>query len=367
MKKILFSIPELRGGGAEKVLIDILKNLDKEKYEITLLLFYRKAVYLDEVPKNIKIISISDKLGYKFSKLWTKIFCKVPDFFYKMMIKEDYDVEIAFMEGLSTKFIAHSSNKKSEKIAWVHTDLKDNHWTKWFFKNLEEENNCYSKFNKLIFVSEDSKKAFENEFKNNEVLKETIYNPVIGYEIEEKAKEIEITYEGFTIISSGRLSKPKGFDRLIKAHGELVKKYPHQLIIIGEGSERENLELLIKELDLSDSVKLKGFIKNPYPYIKAADLFICSSRAEGYSLVVAEAVIMEKAIISTAVTGPKEILKDGEFGMICGNSTEGIKNSMEKFLADKSLVKFYEDKSSKGKKNLDYRKLINEIEKLLDK
>ncbi|MGL4656706.1 MAG: glycosyltransferase [Sarcina sp.] len=362
MKKVLIAMPDLRGAGAEKVLIDILNNINLEKFDVTLILFMRRGIHMDEIPSKVKVICMSDKLGTGLYKYWMKMFYLAPRFFYKMFIKEKFDTEIAFMEGIPTKLIANSPNRDSKKIAWVHIDLEKLHWTKQFFKSYEEEEFCYDMFNEIEFVSKDSQLAFERLFSKNKSVKKVIYNPIISDEIECKAMLENIKNDIFTVISSGRLTKQKGYDRLLKAHKELVNQYPHKLVILGEGEERESLENLIKELKIQNSVELKGFIKNPYPYIKAADVFICSSRTEGFSLVVAEALVLKKPIISTEITGPKEVLNNGEFGLLCESSVEGIKNGLEKLLSDRSILDEYKKRSLKGKESLDYKKIIIEIE-----
>ncbi len=366
MQKILFVMPNLPSGGAEKVLIDILKNIDKKKFDITLLLFAMGEVYDKDIPKEINIKCIKDIMKFIPGRVWLHIAKYFPKLFYKFIIKEKYDTEIAFMEGLATRFVAGSNNIKSKKVAWIHADLLKNHFTKnMFLKGKEEES--YSKFNDLVFVSNDAKTSFNNLFKENKSNKHVIYNPIITDEIEAKSNEENIKFDDFTIVSVGRLDYQKGYDRLISAHAELVNTYPHKLVILGEGHERENLEKIIKDKNVKSSIELKGFIKNPYPYIKAADLFICSSRSEGYSLVVAESMVLERPILATDITGPREVLNKGKYGILCDNSEVGIKDKLKEVLDNKNLIHIYKQKSIQGKKSLDYKSVINDIEMLLIK
>lgn len=365
MKSVLFVMPNLGGGGAEKVLIDILKKINKKKFNITLVLFKKEGNYANDIPKEIKVIEIANSFPILPGRIWIKILKKYPKSFYKFIIKENYDVEIAFMEGVSTKFVANSFNENSKKIAWVHIDMLKKHWTDSMYYK-DEEKICYDKYNDIVFVSKDAAKSFDKLFKKEYKNKRIIYNPIIDDEITEKAERNLIEYKDFTIISSGRLDKQKGYDRLIKAHSKLVKNFPHNLVILGEGIERENLEKIIRDLGVESSVELKGFMKNPYPYIKAADLYVCSSRTEGYPLVVAETVILEKAILATNITGPKEILDNGLYGKICDDSEYGIYEGIREFLIDKNLVKIYEEKSKIGRSTLNYKKVIRNIEDLIE-
>ncbi|MGL5822530.1 MAG: glycosyltransferase [Sarcina sp.] len=362
MKKILFTMPNLRGGGAEKVLIDILKNIDKSKFDVTLFMLSNTGVYLDEIPSHVKVKTASEKLKLN-ERLCSVFLKKFPRLFYKLNIKESFDVEIAFMEGYMTKMVANSTNEKSKKIAWVHIDLLAKHWTEYIFKDNEEEESCYNKFDDIIFVSKEAMNEFDKLFKTK-ASKSVIYNPIITEEIIKKSNEETINFEKFTIISAGRMDKQKGFDRLIKAHAQLVGKKDHDLVLLGQGPELEELKQLAISLNVSNSVKFLGFQKNPYKYIKAADFFVCSSRSEGYSLVVAESLVLEKPIITTNITGPTEVVNHGEYGMICESSEEGIRDAIEKFLFDKELLQEYREKSKLGKCALDYKKVIEQIESL---
>ena len=364
MKKILFVMPNLRGGGAEKVLIDILKNIDKKKFHITLLLFNMGEIYDEEIPKDINVKCVKDIMKFMPVRIWSRLAKYFPKLFYKLIIREKYDTEIAFMEGLATRFVAGSDNMKSKKVAWIHADLLKFHWTKSMFLEGKEEDS-YSKFDDLVFVSSNAKVAFSNLFKENKSRKHVIYNPIIAHEIELKSNQDNIKFDDFTVVSVGRLDYQKGYDRLIKVHADLVNMYPHKLVILGEGPEREELEKLINNLSVENSVELKGFVKNPHSYIKAADLFISSSRSEGYSLVICESMILEKPILATNVTGPREILCEGKYGILCDDSKEGIKEKLKEVLENKKLLDLYREKAIQGKKTLDYKSVIKEIELLL--
>ncbi|WP_217077941.1 glycosyltransferase [Clostridium baratii] len=363
MKKIMFMMPNLNGGGAEKVLVDILNNLSTEKYDITLILLQKEGIYLKKLNEKIKVKFLIKKNIF-LERLQRYLIKYIPAFYYKMKIKDQYDVEIAFLEGQVTKLISNSKNKKSKKIAWIHTDLLKFNWVKRDFIGNQQEK-CYKVFNELIFVSNDCKKSFDIMFKNNNNKYKIIHNPVIGEDIIKKANEYNTEDNVLTVVAIGRLNKIKGFDRLLLSHKKLIKNYNHKLIIIGEGSERENLEKKIRELNIEKSVELKGFLENPYPFIKNSDVFVCSSRAEGYSLVVVEALCLGKAIVSTAVSGPKEILGKNEYGIICENSIEGIYNGLEIMLKDKKVRRHYEKKAIARFNDFDSFKCLKKIDDII--
>lgn len=375
-KKVLFLIRNLDGGGAEKVLTDIVKNINKDKFDITVMTIFDSGIYRKDVKKYVtyktffkelkpgknilqKIINV---IRWKFRELLLMLPAK---YLYSIKIKDKFDVEVAFLEDRSTKIISASNNKLSKKVSWVHTDLELNNWGLKYYKNIDEQKMAYDKFDSIIFVSNDAMKKFKKAFPSNNKDKQVIYNPIINEDIIKKSTEENIKFDEFTIVSVGRLVNQKGYDILLKAHANLVKSYPHKIIILGEGSERENLEQLKKDLNISETFELKGYVSNPYPYMKASDMYISSSRAEGYSLVISEAIILNKAILSTDVTGPMELLDEGKFGIICDGSEEGITSALKKVLRNKELIKIYEEKSKERSRSLNYKKIILEIESLL--
>lgn len=182
MKKIMFMINSLYGGGAEKVLQTLLRNLNYDKYDVTLYSMHREELKSDCFPSRLHYKVIFDsyngnsKLCAKLYRIYVKIKGKIflycsSSTFYRIFIHERYDVEIAFIEGESTKIVAGSSNKKSKKIAWVHVDLQANPWTDFLYKNIEDESIHYRRFDKIVCVSEAVKKAFVEKYEMIEDLR----------------------------------------------------------------------------------------------------------------------------------------------------------------------------------------------------
>jgi glycosyltransferase involved in cell wall biosynthesis len=367
MKKLLIAIDNLGGGGAEKVLITLLNNLDTNKFSVTLLLLFNEGVYLNEVPPHVKINYLFNPKSTLIRKTIYKLFKYSPaEKIYKNFIKETYDVEIAFLEGSTTKLISGSTNPNSQKIAWVHTDFSNYHWTVHYYKNNEEERLQYKSFNEIVFVSDDARKGFENTLHLKKNLN-VIYNPINTEEIIEKSKEEEITFDNLTVISVGRLIPQKGFDRLIKAHANLLKAgIKHHVVILGEGEERERLEQLCRDLNVESSVKFLGFQTNPYKYINAADIFVSSSRVEGLSLVVAEALILEKPVISTRCSGPIELLDNGKYGLIVENTGDALYDGLSFLLINNDERKKYELLAKQRKSFFDIQKVMEQIHELID-
>lgn len=375
MKRILFVIDNLTGGGAEKVLYDILRNIDLSKYKIELFLLENKGIYKEKVQKlgiNIDYLFkerkdlFSNILYRKFKSMIIRIlryfYCRYP-FLIRKLKNKNYDVEIAFLEGYSTVLIANRKNN-SKKIAWVHIDLEKH---RILNKNIERIS--YQKVDKIICVSEDSKKSVLNLYPENKDKIRVVYNPIDKDNILEKSKEkIEIKKDKLNVITVGRLNYQKGYDILLQTHKKLIKEgLNYNLIILGEGPERKNLEKYIKDNNLEKNIQLLGFKENPYSYLKEADIFVSSSRYEGYPLVLCEAVCLGKPIIATNCTGPKEILENSRYGLMAEvENVDDLAEKMKKLILNEELRKKYSDLSKERAEIFDIKKTMQEIEDLLD-
>lgn len=350
MKKILIVQDSLNGGGAEKVLIDILNNVDYTKYTVNLLLLFNQGVYLNSINKNVKVRTIMPnekynniiykKIYWLFANTIYKFFCAL---LYKKYVKEKYDIEIAFMEGPSTVFVSKSKNKLSRKIAWIHADLSK-HRTMKFTK----EKSVLSTFDSIVCVSDMVKEVLDKLYPNLHNKTQVLYNIIDSDNIRKMAEEyIPDKFKKNTIVTLGRLERVKRIDLIIKAHKILLdNNIENNLKIIGIGSELNNLIKLTKELGVKDSVTFEGFKENPYPYIKKCDIFTLTSDNEGMSLVIAEALVLGKAILSTKSGGPENLLANGKYGICveCGNEKE-IAINLKRLIEDSSLLNRYQEKS----------------------
>lgn len=360
--KILFIENNLAGGGAEKVLLTILESLDAPQYDITLLLIKNTGIYINKVPSyvNVKYMIDVSKENQHFPAD-NNVLKK----YYQEEIGNDYDIEIAFLEGPPTKLLSFSTNTRSIKIAWVHIDLQKVHWTYSYYKSLEEELNAYKMMNYVIFVSENAKNGFEQLFHTSLSNSIIIKNPIDLKKINLLANEYKIEYKGFTCVIVGSLVNRKGHSRLLYAMGHLFDiGYHFHLYIIGEGSEKTSLMELSHLLNIADYVHFMGFLINPYPYIKKADLLISSSIAEGYPLVSCEALALSTPIMATDCTGNRDVLKNGTYGMLVDNSERGIFEGLKKILDDHSLYDTLKQKASWGVNEICYTERISQIKEL---
>ena len=370
MKKVLFLIDNLNAGGAEKSLVTLLNNFDFDKYDVTLFLLSKEGVYLKELNNKIKLKYIFDIEGCKIKVLLNKVIRKMFFWFISKskllnkwkniinnILDDEYDTYISFMEGISTKIIDLIAPLDKNRIAWVHTDVSTYTWYKKYYKSKIEELDCYRRYNHIVCVSKDSKKGFEKSYFINDCVK-VIYNALDKDIIYKKSKEKVNLSDKLNICCIGRLEHEKGQDILINALSKVNKDI--KLYLLGDGSNRKKLENLVEELGLSDNVDFIGFEENPYKYIKNCDVVISPSRHEGFSLVVAESIILEKMIISTKCSGPVEILDNGKYGILVENQDD-LSININKILKDKNIIEKYEYLSRERKSIFDIKLTIDKV------
>ncbi len=364
MLKVLFFIETLGGGGAEKVLCDLVNHMDRTKFDIAVQTLWPsegrkkladgiryKSVYPSRSRANVMRMRIESALGLT----------------YRLHIRDDYDIEAAYLEMGSTKMIASSSNKKAKKIAWVHCDLASR--AKDLEKYVKQAALAYRRIDRVVCVSKDALQSFRALF-GDETPAEVLYNTVDDSEILRMAEEPlpeGLKKRRMTVVTLGRLTHQKAYDRLLKVHKQLVDEgFEYDLWILGEGEERARLEAYAKENGLTDSVRFFGFRNNPYPFVKCADLLVCSSRFEGLSTFVTEGLILGKPIVTTDCTGMRELLGDSEYGFITPNSREGLYVGMKKCLSEPALLKLYEERAGARGKDFSAEALTRKTEAFLE-
>ena len=376
MKKILIFVDSLNEGGVSKVLLDLLENINKEKYDITVMSLYNQGVYIDEVRKyakykycfNIPDANDNSLKAKLYRKYWGGMLRLPESFMYRWFVKEKYDIEIAFMHGWSTKFISGSNNQGSKKIAWVHVDLVTWNRVDGVFKNLEHHKKAYSKFDEVICVSQTVKEGIEKKYdvKNAKV----IYNPINREKIlklsNEKIEDIKLSNK-FKLISVGRLSEQKGYDRLLRVFKKLKSDGLNiELLLVGNGDKYNELSKYILVNKLTNDVVLLGFKDNPYKYVKTSDLFVCSSISEGFSLVIGESMAVGIPVISVDCPGPNEVLGFGKYGYLVNNNENDLYNGIKDVIDNKSLYENYRKKAIERGKMFSINGFINKIEVILD-
>lgn len=378
MKRILFIMHSMPIGGAEKVLIDILDNIDYTAYDIDLLLYTNEGELLPKVNKNVRIYAAFEP---RKRTLWRRIIGRIEkmlnlvDYIEKKhtrkVIHSNYDCIISFCQGPAHKLHTFLLDRASKHISWVHNDLRLNNWGKLFFHNdVKRQEDAYNMMTDIIFVSNGTKNAFEELFTiDKEVNKKVIYNIVNSCNIREHAKDFVIPKpkDKFLFLNSGRLVEQKAQMRLIEVAKLLKEKhFNFEIWIMGKGPLEAKLQKAIIDDGLSDVVNLIGQKENPYPYMNAADAFVLSSRHEGFSIVVCEALVLGKPIISTKVVGPNELLQDSKYGILVNEDIVSIENAMILLMSDNHIVNHYSKAAIERSKMFDVSTAMLEIYKVIE-
>lgn len=356
LKKILFLMPSMVGGGAERTLINLLSKMDYNRYHVDLLVVSNNGVYLNQVPRQVEILGLFKNdflvrvLAFLQKKYGLQLLYK---YVIKKKVKKKYDVGISFLDGNFTDllFLIQGLNKR---ITWVHSSYKTYRNFAKFYENEKYRNKLmvkrYGKLDAIYFVSNDAMAEFIQIFGTYPKM-EVIYNLINEKQIQSKAAQFSAqanSFKGFTFLALGSLLPVKGFDRLIRASAIVKNKgFDFSVKIVGEGPERQNLQKLIAEFNLEGNVELLGFNNNPYPLLKRATVFVMTSVSEALPTALCEAMILKKPVIVTNCSGCRELVDKGNYGLMAEQSDTDLAQKMTQLLSDPSLISFYEEKSLK--------------------
>lgn len=305
--------------------------------------------------KNIKVKSLYPKAFDEYNTIQKKIISfkllALKKHIYRKYIENNYDVEVAFLEGPITNLLS-VKNTKTSKIAWIHNDIN-----LVFGKTLKSKikkiynKKIYSKYQRLVFVSKHNLQKFEECYKLN-VPKEVVHNYLNKQNVIEKAKESVQNFQNentINFLTVARLVNQKAIGRLISVHEKLIKNgYNHKFYVVGDGPLRNELEQKIKDLNLGETFILLGQKENPYPYIKQTDYFCLLSYYEGLPMVLLEAKQLNKYIIITD-TASREALEGYENKLIVENSENGIYEGLKNVIENqyKPIIKEENDDENK--------------------
>ena len=344
-KKILFIITGLVGGGAEKALLNLLGIINKNAYDINLLVIFADRVGSKQIA-NVNVCTLfptAKSIVYKLAKhLYINLgIDHLIRHITLRKVQKKYDTMVSFLEGDSLLYHSFLYDNANVNVSWVHTDFVENYWSKRHFVG-DDEFKAYTSLNKLVFVSEYAKKQFAKVFDLPHTIKQYVCANVINVdEIKEKSLEPidDIVKTKFTICSVGRLEKVKGYDMVINAAKILKERnIDVDFWILGTGSQEKQLREQLRQNQCEDMVRLLGYKDNPYPYMKLADIYLSSSYAEGLPLVLCEAQCLEKPIIATKTIGALQLLKDGNNCRLIDISAVVMASTIEDWMANNNCV-----------------------------
>lgn len=355
-KKVSIVIPSLRGGGAEKVMINIMSKLDRNKFDIVLILLKKEGPYIDLIPEDIFVIDLnSNRARSSVFKLLKELNKNRPNIILSTL--GYLNLILLSIKPLllwRPKIIVREANTPSKDMEGL-SNIK-----KFLFKRLYRH--LYKKADTVIAQCEDMKSDMINYLGVSGENIECIFNP-LDIEKIKYLKKINNPYSEnvINLIAIGRLEYQKGFDNLIRAF-EIVNKNNKNthLTILGEGSLKKELQNLINELNLNDKISLVSFKKNPYPYYYYSDMYILSSRWEGFPNTLLEALACETKVLSfDCKSGPREILDNGEYGIL-------IKKEDFNDLAE-GIIRYLNEPNKTGSRASKYsiENIVMEYEKVL--
>lgn len=368
-RKIIFLIPNLKHGGAEKVLINLVNNLEQEKYDITVQTLFDVGVHKKGLKPYIHYKSFLKK-EFRGNTILFK--CFSPEFWWRRIVKEQYDIAVSYLEGPTARILNGCNDMTTKTVSWLHIELNTPQLAAQGFRGVDEAKAAYENFDRIIAVSHNVKECFINNLRVKHPI-DILYNTNETEIIQKKAKAT-IDDKRFAVgdvpcvCSVAKLMKTKGYDRLLEVHKRLLEEgVAHRVFILGIGEEQKYLESKIKEYGLTESFILLGFHENPYQYVSRCDLYVCSSRREGFSTAVTEALIVGTPVVSTDCSGAKELLgKFDEYGIVVENSTEGIYQGMKKMLTDSVLLAHYKEQATIRGSYFSREKTVKAVEEMLD-
>jgi len=367
MKKILFLIHDLGQGGAEKVLVNLVNNMDDSKFDITVMALFDCGENKQFLTSSVKYKSWCKKMMPGNSHLM-KLF--PPMQLHRMIVREHYDIEVAYLEGPCARVISGCMSPETKKVSWIHIEQQDEKNAAESFRNVQEARESYAKFDKIVCVSETVKKSFFNALKINAVY-QVLYNTNENKKIISAAKEavdnIELHGKSIKIVGVGKLLKSKGFDRLLRISKRLVDEcFNIHTYILGDGPERDNLSRYIYENKLEGQVTLLGYQLNPYKYVAKCNLFVCASHAEGFSTATTEALIVGIPVCTVEVSGMKEMLgENNEYGLVVENSDDALYEGIKRMLTEPGLLEHYKQQAEIRGKDFSTEETVAAVEQML--
>ncbi|WP_377864782.1 glycosyltransferase [Bacillus sp. R86525] len=381
-KKILITSFDMAIGGVERSLIGLLNTIDYSKYDVDLMLFKHEGEFLFLLPKlpnllkevkqyttfrkSIKQILQEGQITIGMARTLGKILGDVHGRYVKSAevgyfviqygwritlpfipkLEEEYDIAISF---LWPHYFVGDKVRAKRKIGWIHTDYSN------INLNANMEYKMWSKMDNIVAVSEGCRDSFlsilPNVNKDVEII-ENILSPEFVREQahrEDVMKELQMKPGKIKLVTVGRLSYAKGIDVAMHALRKLLDEgYDMEWYVVGYGALEAELRKLLVELNLGKHFFLLGKKTNPYPYIKACDIYVQPSRYEGKAVTVREAQIIGKPVLITNFSTAKSQVQDGIDGLITEMGINGIVNGIKKLIEDKELREALVENTLKG-------------------
>jgi glycosyltransferase involved in cell wall biosynthesis len=363
----LFYIHDLGPGGAEKVLVNLVNNLDPQQFDITVMSLVGGGVNEQFLKPHIRYMTCFKKLPRGHIHLLKLL---TPKLLHKWFIKERYDIEVSYLEGPSARIISGCPNADTKLVSWVHVEQHTKAVVARAFRTYAESKRCYDRFHQTICVSEYVKKDFLALYPGLspiDVLYNTNETNQILQKKDEPIEEGVFTPGEIRICGVGKLMPNKRFDRVVRIHKRLREEgYPVHTYLLGDGPEQNNLEEFVRSNQLSQTVTFLGYQTNPYKYVAKCDLFVCASIAEGFSTAATEALIVGTPVCTVEVSGMKEMLgENNEYGIVTENDEEALYQGMKRLLDDPQLLAHYKEQALLRGKTFSTENTVKAVQDML--
>lgn len=367
LKKILFFIHDLGPGGAEKVLVNLVNNMDPDQYDITVMTLVDGGVNRQFLKHHIRYLTCFQKLPRGHIHL-LKLFS--PKQLHLHFIKEKYDIEVSYLEGPAARIVSGCPYADTKLVSWIHIEQHTKSVAAKSFRSYRESVRCYRAFKQTICVSEYVKQDFLGLYPNLEsvaVLYNTNETDDIVHLANEPVPEEMLKEAAVRFCGVGKLIKIKGFDRILRIHKRLIDQgYPIHTYLLGIGSEQGKLEDFVQQNSLENSVTFLGYQTNPYKYVANCDLFLCASFAEGFSTAATEALIVGTPVCTVEVSGMKEMLgENNEYGIVTENDEEALYQGIKRLLDEPALLAHYKKQAQLRGKDFSKENTVKAVEEML--
>ncbi|NLG84439.1 MAG: glycosyltransferase [Firmicutes bacterium] len=314
--KVALFLPSLRGGGAERVMVNLAQGFAAQGLKVDLVLAKAEGPYLSQVSPEVRVVDLKVSRVLACLPGLVRYLRQVRP--QALLSAMDHANIVALwarkLARVSTRIVV--SVHSTPSMATLHAKTLRGRlmplWVRPFYPWADA----------IVAVSHGVAEDLIRFIGFPREKVQVIYNPVVTPELFAKAHE-HLDHPWFVpgeppvVLSVGRLTPAKDYPTLIKAFALVCKERPARLMILGEGEERPTLEALIKELDLTQYIALPGFVENPYKYMKRAACFVLSSQWEGLPTVLIEAIALGVPVVATdCPSGPREILEGGRLGTL---------------------------------------------------
>jgi glycosyltransferase involved in cell wall biosynthesis len=337
--KILFVIPSLGGGGAERACVNLLKHLNRSQFGLSLALFCKAGPYLSELPPDVVVFDLKTPNHWDSRLIWrlAQLLRKTqPDIVFSILRYTNVVTLLAARLARSeARILINEQNRLREEFA-----VFGGGWIKSIFVR-----HLYPWADGITVISQGIQQELIRDFDLPESKIQVIYNPVDVAAVQALSK-LPVEHPWFLdnsepiVVAAGRLHPQKGFEYLIRAFQRVVTAVPARLVILGEGPSRPHLEGLVMKLGLEDVVALPGFQQNPYSWMARAAAFVLSSLYEGFGNVIVEAMALGVPVVATRCpSGPDEIIDNEVNGLLVPVADEtALAEAILRVLRDEKLA-----------------------------